>query len=87
MPYQEAPSPPMTAELAKACARAVHVIKADGQVLRAGRAALFILENVGWGAVARVLACPPFIWIVELCYWVVARNRPFFAKFMFTSEG
>ena len=67
MAYQDArrvvPSPPMNAELYEACRRAVHVIKADGETLRAGRAMLFILERIGWGygVVPRLLRLPPFI--------------------------
>ena len=48
-PYQEASSPPMTPELNAACGRAVHVVQSDGTILRAGRAVLFILEEIGWG--------------------------------------
>jgi len=84
--YQEAPSPPMTPALYAACAHAVHVVKADGTVLRAGRASLYVLEHLGWGRIARVLAHPPFIWIIELGYRIVAANRPFFARFLFRRE-
>jgi len=83
VPYQEAPSPPMTPELYAACERAVHVVKPDGTILRAGRATLFILEHIGWGWVARLLMLPPFIWIVELGYAIVARHRDFFSNFLF----
>ena len=76
----------MTPELRLACERAIHVITADGETLRAGRAAMFILERTGWGAFARLLTWPPFIWFVELGYWIVARNRIFFSKFMFTKR-
>lgn len=76
----------MTPELARACARAVHVITRDGLTLHAGRAALFILENIGWGVSARLLSYPPFIWIVELFYRIVANNRPFFARYFFRHE-
>ena len=38
VPYQQAPVPPMTPELAAACGKALHVLTADGQLLRAGRA-------------------------------------------------
>jgi hypothetical protein len=34
----------------------------------------------------RLAARRPFIWLVELGYWVVARNRPFFGRFLFRSE-
>jgi len=85
-PYQTTPAPPMTPALALACERAVHVITGEGKILRAGRAALFILERLGWGGFARLLTLPPFLWGVEAIYWIVARNRPFFAHFLFTRE-
>src|SRR5258708_39734755 len=86
VPYQEAPSPPMTPQLEAVCKRSLHIVKADGKVIRAGRATLFILEHLGWGLWARLLAVPPFIWLVELGYWIVAKNRPIFAKFLFRRE-
>lgn len=84
--YQEAPSPPMTPELAKACDYAVHLITPSGELYRAGRAVLVILEQVSWGPAARLLRLPPLVWGVEAVYWVVARNRLFFSRFLFTKE-
>ena len=86
VPYQEAPSPPMTPALSAACEKAVHVLTAGGRTLRAGRAVLFVLEHIGWGWFARFLALPPFVWIVELAYAVVAGNRGFFGRFLFRNE-
>jgi predicted DCC family thiol-disulfide oxidoreductase YuxK len=83
VPYQEAPSPPMTPALRVACARAFHVVRQNGQVLRAGRAALYVLARLGHPVLARVLAVPPLVWGVELGYWLVARNRQLFSKFLF----
>jgi predicted DCC family thiol-disulfide oxidoreductase YuxK len=83
MPYQEAPSPPMSPELREACARAFHVVRADGQVLRAGRAALYVLARLGHPVWARVLALPPLVWGVELGYWLLARNRRLFSRVLF----
>jgi predicted DCC family thiol-disulfide oxidoreductase YuxK len=83
VPYQEAPSPPMTAELRAACARAFHVVTQDGQVLRAGRAALYVLARLGHPLLARVLALPPLVWAVELGYWLVAKNRHLFSRVLF----
>lgn len=83
VPYQMAPSPPMTPELHRACAHAVHVVEPDGTVHRAGRAVLFALQLVGWRVLPRILRLPPLIWFVELGYWIVARNRRWFSKFMF----
>ncbi len=83
MPYQEAPRPPMTDALAERCARAVHVLGPDGTLLAAGRASLFILERIGFPRLGRVLRVPPLVWAVEAGYRLVARNRPFFARFLF----
>ncbi len=76
----------MTPELRLACADAIHVITADGETLRAGRAALFILEHIGWPLTARLLRLPPFVWAVELGYWIVANNRRLFSRFFFRRE-
>jgi predicted DCC family thiol-disulfide oxidoreductase YuxK len=73
----------MTPALYAACARALHVVKADGTVLRAGRAFLFILDELGWRWRARLLALPPFVWFVELGYALVANYRAFFSRLMF----
>ena len=75
VPYQEAPSPPVGPALRAACAQAVHVITPTGQVLRAGRAVLYILGQLGHPLAARALAVPPLVWGVEVGYWLVARNR------------
>ena len=85
-PYQEAPSPPMTLELYAACERAVHVRTLDGRTLRAGKATLFVLEHIGWGPLARLLALPPFVWLVELAYLVISKNRGVFGRYFFRNE-
>lgn len=76
----------MTPELSAACARAIHVVRADGSTLRAGRATLYILSHVGWGWFAAFLGWPPMIWFVEAFYWLVSSNRMFFSKFLFTKR-
>ena len=76
----------MTPRLRRACARAVHVVTPDGRVLRAGRAALCVLEQVGWRRTAAVLSNPPLIWAVEIGYRVVANNRSWFGRFLFRGE-
>ncbi len=83
VPYQQAPSPPMTPELRQACARAVHLITPEGRLLRAGRACLWVLERIGYPLVARVFAIPPLVWAVEVIYWLVARNRRFASRVLF----
>ena len=86
VPYQEAPSPPMTPALAAACARALYVVHPDGSTTRAGRAILYMLGVIGHPRLARVLAWPPLIWLVEIAYWLVARNRRLASRFLFTRE-
>lgn len=77
----------MTPQLHAACKEAVHVVTVNGQIIRAGRAALFVLEEIGYPRwLIRPLTWPPLIWLVELGYWIVARHRPFFSKFLFTQE-
>lgn len=81
--YQAAPSPPMTPELFAGCAQAVHVVTSDGKVLRGGRAALFLLDQIGWGWLARPLSLPPLVWAVEIAYRIVATHRQFFSRLLF----
>lgn len=81
--YQEAPSPPMTPELYRACGEAIHVIDQEGSIRRGGRAMLFILEQEGWGPIARFFSLPPLIWLVEMVYRLVAANRSLFSRFFF----
>ena len=83
VPYQQAPSPPMTPELRLACARAVHLITPEGRMLRAGRACLWVLQRIGYPVLARVLASPPLVWAVEVIYWLVARNRRLASRVLF----
>ena len=71
----------MTAALERACADAVHVIRSDGVQLRAARACLFVLDQIGWRRTACLLSLPPLAWLVELGYWLVARNRMLFSRF------
>jgi len=86
MPYQRAPSPPMTPRLRRACSRAVHVVTPEGRILRAGRAALYIIGACGWPLAAQVLSVPPLVWLVEIGYRIVANNRPLFGRFLLTHE-
>lgn len=89
-PFQRAPSPPMTPELREACQEAVHILTADGRLLRAGRACLFAVDEIEalpWlGRLARVLRIPPLVWLVELGYRIVAANRMFFSRLLFPGE-
>ena len=76
----------MTPGLFAACERAVHVVTADGRILRAGRACLFLLDQVGWHHFARFFSRPPLIWLAELGYWLVARVRGRLGRFLLRGE-
>ncbi|MFQ5576219.1 MAG: hypothetical protein ACE5G8_04440 [Anaerolineae bacterium] len=77
----------MTPRLYRACARAVHVITVKGQVIKAGRAVLCVLEEIGYPRrLVRIFGRPPLVWGVELGYRLVERHRPFFGKFLFTGK-
>ena len=77
----------MTPALRAQARKAVQVITADGHQLSAGRAILFALEEIEWHpSVVRLAGRRPFIWVVELGYRIVARNRQFFGRFLFRSE-
>jgi hypothetical protein len=74
----------MTSQLREQARRAVQVITVDGNRLSAGRAVLFILEEIGWHpALVRIGQRRPFVWFVELGYQLVARNRSFFDRLLF----
>lgn len=72
----------MTPELREACARAVHVVRADGAVMHSGRAVLFVLDRLGWRRAAMLLGSRPLLPFVELGYRWVARNRPLVSRIL-----
>ena len=82
VPWQQAPSPPMTAPLAAACRRAVHVVTAQGQVLRGEGAVLHVLAALGYRRWARVLAAAPGRWLLALGYRWVARHRAWLSRLL-----
>ena len=77
----------MTPALREQARKAVQVMTTDGRQLSAGRAILFVLEEIDWHPrMVRLSARRPFIWAVELGYWIVAHNRSFFGRILFHSE-
>lgn len=80
VPYQDAPSPPMTPELREECKEAVHVVLRDGSILRGGAACLFALREVGY-KIPEALTRSPLNLMTEGVYKLVARNRKLFSKF------
>ncbi len=87
-PYQTCPSPPMTPQLRTASERAVQIVAPGGHRISGGRAVLFVLQTVGWHPLLlRIAGLPPFVWIVELGYHIVSRNRSFFSRFLFRRQS
>jgi hypothetical protein len=77
----------MSPALREQARKAVQVITGDGRQLSAGRAMLFVLEEIEWHPRAiRLAGRRPLVWVVEFGYWIVARNRAFFGRFLFRSE-
>ena len=72
----------MTDALTAACARAMHVVTPEGQVLRAGRASLYILGQLGWRRTATALSRRPLVWAVEVGYGLVARGRSLISRLL-----
>lgn len=70
-------------KLGLACKAAIHVVTRDGDVLRAGRASLFMLTHTRWPRLGAVAGRRPLIWCVELGYWILARNRMLFSRVFF----
>ncbi len=48
---------------------------------------MFILEAIGYPTwLVRPFTWPPLVWFTELGYQIVARNRSFFSRFLFTRD-
>lgn len=60
----------------------MHVITPTGQTLAAGRASVCVLDVIGYPRLAYLAGLPPFIWAVELGYWIMARNRRLLSWFI-----
>ena len=82
-PYQTVELAP---SLQQACAHAIHVIKADGEMIKAGRAMLFCGLFTPFSGWARIGMWPIFLPFVELGYAFVARNRNLVSKVLFRCE-
>lgn len=82
LPYQSAPDPPVNRELRLACAAALHVVLPGGTVLAAGRAVAAVAAALGWRRLAGLMTLPPFSWIVEASYRLIARNRRLLSRLL-----
>lgn len=82
VPYQEAPSPPMTPALRARAREAAQLIAPDGRRFEAGRACVETLSLLGWRRTARLLRKRPFLRLVETGYRSVARTRRFWARLL-----
>jgi len=71
--------------LRRDCEAALHVVTADGEVLRGATALVFIYEKLGYTA-ATLGRHRPLIWGLDAGYALVANNRRFFSRFLFRRE-
>lgn len=62
------------------------MLPADGRTLRAGRAWLFLMDQIGYARLARVLSRPLLLSAVEVGYWLVANNRARLGRVLFRGE-
>ena len=76
----------MTPELALECQKAIYIVQSDGRMTRAGRAILYLFATIGYRRMARLLGYVPFVWGVEVVYWLIARNRYVASRLFFTRE-
>jgi len=48
---------------------------------------MFVMEAIGYPRwLVRPFTWPPLVWFTEWGYKIVANNRPFFSKLMFTGR-
>ena len=85
--YQHCPSPPMTPEVYARCDKEMYVITSDGQALPGVKGFLFAMKETGAGSWVTLLSYPPFIWIMQAGYWLVARNRGLISRLFFGGKA
>ena len=86
IPFQNAPSPPMTSEMYERSRRTVQVVLPDGRAIEAGRAVAFVFEKLGYIRLAGLMTARPFMPLTEWCYRWVARNRRWLGKLLFRKK-
>ena len=82
--YQHCHDPRVTPAIREACEHALHVIQSDDRVLT-GADAVFFSWQVTVVPLA-IVRLPPLIWVAELGYRIVAANRYWFSKVLFTGD-
>ena len=75
----------MNEVLYEECQKSICVVTTGGKVLNRGRAVIHIFSKIGYGW-SKLGLVPPLIYLVDLGYMFVARNRFFFSRFLFTKE-
>lgn len=82
--YQQVHQSWMDARMKAACHEALHVVVAEGQVLRGGEAACFVAERVGFGPMAHLLQMGPLAFVTEVAYRQIALHRILISNLAFT---
>tara|TARA_B100000902_G_C27274687_1_gene898176 strand:+ start:978 stop:1355 length:378 start_codon:yes stop_codon:yes gene_type:complete len=81
VPYQNAPNPPIDANLASECGKALHLQLPNGNFERGGKACVSILELIGYKIIGRIFKNRFLNWIPETLYYLIARNRKILSFF------
>jgi len=68
--------------------KSFHVITPDGHGLSSGHAAVATLSHLRrTSALGRTLAALRLVWLVGAIYWLVARSKGFFGRFVTDAPG
>lgn len=73
----------MTPELQERCRHALHVVTGDRRVLASGAACAFVISQIGYRRLGRVLSWPWMRPLVEWGYRRVANNRDWLGRLIF----
>jgi len=82
--YQHCEDPRLTDAIRAQCEHALHVIQSDDRVLKGADAVFFAYQVTGLPLA--LMRIPPLIWVAELGYRVIAANRYWFSKVLFTGD-
>ena len=87
VPRQKAASLGISTEKLEEGRGKVMLLSPDGAVLGGHLAVLKVYEVTGLGAIAWILAAPPFGWVLSAGYWVIARNRRHISRLFFRNQA
>jgi len=80
-PFEASPNS-LHPEFKDRSSREVIVRLSSGVELGGADAVLFVLSKTGWGWFGVLLGKPPFIWLLRVGYWIIARNRQLISRML-----